>query len=105
MAFVFIESTLCRHLQQLGLFRRKAQCDVLQEQVNLYGMLHGYKIHAFGMYAVWFGSVVLLSEAVAHVAHYLTTKLPDAFSSFSDLDVYRIFLISYLRDPDSMITR
>lgn len=83
MAFVFIVSTLCRHLQQLGLFRRKAQCDVLnvlQEQVNLYGMLHGYKIHAFGMYAVWFGSVVLLSDAVAHVAHYLTSKLPDAFS-------------------------
>lgn len=42
-------STLRRHLKSLGLFRRKAQSDVLdvalflQEQLNQHGMLHGYK--------------------------------------------------------------
>jgi len=42
-------STLRRHLQSLGLFRRKAQSDLLevalfiQEQLNQYGTLHGYK--------------------------------------------------------------
>ena len=42
-------STLLRQLKSLGLFRRKAQSDVLQvalflqEQLNQYGMLHGYK--------------------------------------------------------------
>ena len=42
-------STLRRHLKSLGLFRRKAQSDVLQvalflqEQLNQYGMPHGYK--------------------------------------------------------------
>ena len=41
--------TLRRHLKRLGLFRRKAQSDVLdvalflQEQLNQHGMLHGYK--------------------------------------------------------------
>ena len=43
-------STLRRHLNSLGLFRRKAQSDLLQvalflqEQFNQYGMLHGYKL-------------------------------------------------------------
>ena len=43
-------STLRRHLKSLGLFRRKAQSDLLQvalflqEQLNQYGMLHGYKL-------------------------------------------------------------
>lgn len=42
-------SSLCRHLKSLGLFRRRAQSDVLdvtlflQEQLNQHGMLHGYK--------------------------------------------------------------
>lgn len=43
-------STLRRYLKYLGLFRRKAHSDLLevalflQEQLNQYGMLHGYKI-------------------------------------------------------------
>ena len=43
-------STLRRHLKALGLFRWKAQSDVLdvalflQEQLNKHGMLHGYKL-------------------------------------------------------------
>ena len=42
-------STLRRRLKLLGLFRRKAQSDLrevapfLQEQLNQYGMLHGYR--------------------------------------------------------------
>ena len=42
-------STLRRRLKLLGLYRRKAQSDLLevalfvQEQLNEYGMLHGYK--------------------------------------------------------------
>lgn len=42
-------STLQRQLKLLGLFRRKAQSDLLEvalfvnEQLNQYGMLHGYK--------------------------------------------------------------
>lgn len=42
-------SSPCRHLKSLGLFRRRAQSDVLdvtlflQEQLNQHGMLHGYK--------------------------------------------------------------
>lgn len=42
-------STLRRHLKSLGLFRQKAQSDVLdvalflQEQLNQHRMLHGYK--------------------------------------------------------------
>ena len=43
-------STLRRHLKTLRLFRRKAHSDLLdiamslQDQQDIYGMLHGYKI-------------------------------------------------------------
>ena len=43
-------STLLRHLRTLGLSRRKADRDLLgivaflQDQLNTYAMLHGYKM-------------------------------------------------------------
>ena len=43
-------STLRRHLRTLRLFRRKAHSDLLdvamflQDQLDIYGMLHGYKM-------------------------------------------------------------
>lgn len=55
-------TTLCRHLELLGLFRRNAKSDVpdvalsLHEQLNQHGMLYELKIHAFEMHPVWFGS-------------------------------------------------
>lgn len=75
-------SSLRRHLESLGLFRRRAQSDVLdvtlflQEQLNQHGTLHGYKfMHSK---CIQTGLVVTRSSG-QYVAPFQFFRIPRSF--------------------------